>query len=149
MLSCVRVLQHKTGSGQQIPSCANRQELAILLLCNIIPFVLFIELPIFTKQIVELVDDERFRNFQKDLLRQPDLGSVIPHSGGLRKARMSLPGRGKSGGARVIYLHLPLHDAIILFYLYTKAHSENLSADQLRRLRSSVAIIKNEFHHQT
>lgn len=58
---------------------------------------------------------------------------------------MKLPGRGKSGGARVIYLHLAERDRIILFYLYTKAKSEDLTPEQLKRLRSAVAIIKQEF----
>ena len=56
-----------------------------------------------------------------------------------------LPGRGKSGGARVIYLHLERHDTIVFFYVYTKAKSENLTPDQLKRLRSAVAVIKQEF----
>jgi hypothetical protein len=75
----------------------------------------------------------------------PDKGDVIPQSGGLRKVRMRLPGRGKSGGARVIYLHLPKYQTIVLFYLYTKAQRENLSAEQLKRLRQAAAIIKEEF----
>lgn len=58
---------------------------------------------------------------------------------------MRLPGRGKSGGARVIYLHLPSHETIVLFYAYTKAQRENLSSEQLKRLRLAVAVIKLEF----
>ena len=73
---------------------------------------------------------------------------MIQHSGGLRKARMALAGRGKRGGARVIYLHLPQHDLIVLFYAYTKAASENLTGDQLRRLRTAAALIKQEFRHE-
>jgi hypothetical protein len=60
------------------------------------------------------------------LLRQPDKRDLIPQSGGLRKVRMRLPGRGKSGGARVIYLHLAHHE-------------------QLKRLRQAVRVIKQEF----
>ena len=67
------------------------------------------------------------------------------HAGGLRKVRLRLPGRGKSGGSRVIYLYLERHDAIVFFYAYTKAKSENLTADQLKRLRNAVAVIKQEF----
>ena len=52
---------------------------------------------------------------------------------------------GKSGGARVIYLYLERHDAVVFFYVYTKAKSENLTADQLKRLRNAAAIIKQEF----
>jgi hypothetical protein len=107
--------------------------------------VTFVELPLFTDQITRLVDDADYIQFQRELLRHPNQGNVIPGSGGLRKARMRMPGRGKSGGARVIYLHLPRYDTIVLFYLYTKAQRENLSADQLRRLRDAAGIIKQEF----
>ncbi len=107
--------------------------------------VTFVELPLFTDQITRLADDSDYVQFQKDLLRQPEQGDVIPGSGGLRKTRMRLPGRGKRGGARVIYLHLPKQDTIVLFYLYTKAQRENLSADQLRRLRGAAGVIKREF----
>jgi hypothetical protein len=107
--------------------------------------VTFVELPLFTEQITELVDDAAYSLFQRELLRRPDRGDVIPHAGGLRKVRMRLPRRGKSGGARVIYLHLPMYDTIVLFYLYTKAQREDLSPEQLRRLRHAAAIIKQEF----
>lgn len=56
-----------------------------------------------------------------------------------------MPGLGKSGGARVIYLHLPRHETIVLFYVYTKAQRENLSQEQLKRLRQAVTVIKQEF----
>ena len=91
------------------------------------------------------VEHAAYSLFQKEMLLPPDQGGVIPHSGGLRKARMRLPGRGKRGGARVIYPHLPRYDTIVLFYLYTKARREDLSPDQLKRLRDAAAIIKQEF----
>lgn len=107
--------------------------------------MIFVEVPSFTEQVNDLVVDDVYLDFQKELLKTPKKGDVIPRSGGLRKARMKLPGRGKSGGARVIYLHLEEQDLIVLFYVYTKAKSENLTTDQLQRLRSAVAIIKQEF----
>ncbi len=61
---------------------------------------------------------------------------------------MALPGRGKQGGARVIYLHLPQHHTVIFFYTYTKAKSENLTPDQERRLKAAVETIKREFYHE-
>jgi hypothetical protein len=87
--------------------------------------VIFIELPQFTEAVNELVDDASYLEFQKELLAMPD--------------------RGKSGGARVIYLHLKQHDVIILFYLYTKAKSETLTAAQLKSLKTAVAVIKQQF----
>jgi hypothetical protein len=107
--------------------------------------VVFVEAPLFTQLVNDLVTDDVYREFQKELLRNPRKGDVIPQSGGLRKVRMKLPGRGKSGGARVIYLYLEEHAIIMFFYLYTKAKTENLPAEQLKRLRAAAAIIKQEF----
>ncbi len=99
----------------------------------------------FTERIADLVDDTGYAEFQRELLRQPEKGDIMQHAGGLRKVRLRLPGRGKSGGARVIYLYLRQHDVVVLFYVYTKAKSETLTAGQLGRLRAAVAAIKHEF----
>jgi hypothetical protein len=120
-------------------------EVAIILQCNRVVFVIFVEMPLFTGQITGLVGDSDYALLQKELLHNPKKGDVIPNSGGLRKIRMRLPGRGKSGGARAIYLHLEERAIIVFFYVYTKAKSENLSAEQLQRLRLAAAIIKAEF----
>lgn len=106
----------------------------------------FVELPSVTQRITELVDDSIYAEFQRDLLLRPDKGDVIRHAGGLRKVRLRMPGRGKRGGARVIYLHLPKHETVVLFYVYTKAQREDLSSDQLKRLREAVAVIKQQYN---
>ena len=99
-------------------------------------------MPQFTEAVNKLVDDASYLEFQKELLAMPDRGDVMQRSGGLMKVRMRLPGRGKSGGARVIYLYLKQHDVIILFYLDTKAKSETLTAAQLKSLKTAVTVIK-------
>ena len=107
--------------------------------------MLFIELPKFSELIVELVGDDEFAIFQKELLKNPTAGTVIPGCAGLRKVRMRIPGRGKRGGARVIYLYLEEQATIVFFYLYTKAAAEDLSAEQKKRLQKAVITIKKEF----
>ncbi len=108
----------------------------------------FIELPLFTSLITQLTDDHFLIQLQNDLLKDPHKGDIIPRLQGLRKVRMALQGRGRSGGARVIYLYLPQHHAVIFFYIYTKAKSENLTSDQEKRLRAAVETIKREFRHE-
>jgi hypothetical protein len=108
----------------------------------------FIELPLFTRLITEITDDHFLNQLQSDLLKDPEKGDVVPRLQGLRKVRMALQGRSRAGGARVIYLFLPQHRAIIFFYIYTKAKSENLTPDQERRLRVAVETIKREFRHE-
>src|SRR5438093_1099812 len=108
----------------------------------------FVELPLFTSLVTQITDDHYFRQLQNDLLKDPEKGDLIPRLHGLRKVRMALAGKGRSGGARVIYLNLPQHHVIIFFYIYTKAKSENLTPDQDRRLRAAVETIKREFKHE-
>jgi hypothetical protein len=108
----------------------------------------FIELPLFTSLVTQITDDQHYRQLQNDLLKNPEKGDLIPRLHGLRKVRMALEGRGRSGGARVIYLNLPQHRVVIFFYIYTKARSENLTPDQERRLRTAVETIKREFRHE-
>jgi hypothetical protein len=65
--------------------------------------MVIIETPVFTKLIKELMSDEDYKELQLSLVARPDLGVLIRNSGGLRKLRWNLPGRGKSGGVRLIY----------------------------------------------
>ena len=58
----------------------------------------FIETPIFTKQITELLSDEEYRRLQEVLLLRPEAGDLIPGGGGLRKLRWRVSGTGKRGG---------------------------------------------------
>lgn len=104
----------------------------------------FIEVPLFTELMIEWVDDEGLRCLQNELMANPEKGALIPHSGGLRKVRMRLPGRGKRGSARVIYLYLQMHERIYLVYFYTKGDTENLSPTALKRLRQIAEQLKQE-----
>ena len=58
---------------------------------------------------------------------------------------MAARGKGKRGGARVIYLLMPRPEIIFLFYIYTKGHIEDLSAEQKKRLRAAVEAIKEQY----
>lgn len=108
----------------------------------------FIELPLFTSLITQITDDAYLRQLQNDLLKNPEKGDLIPRLRGLRKVRMAIHGKSRQGGARVIYLHMPRHDTIIFFYVYTKAKSENLTPDQERRLQTAVEVIKQAYRHE-
>jgi hypothetical protein len=59
---------------------------------------------------------------------------------------MKLPGRGKSAGARVIYLWLPETRRVVLFMLYTKAKQADIPPGLLARLRTAVEAIKSKYN---
>ena len=105
----------------------------------------FVEHPTFTKQSQDLFEDDEYRLFQLDLAARPDSGDVIPGLGGLRKIRRGAKGKGKRGGARIIYLLIPKPGIIYLFYVYTKGDISDLSPDQTKRLLQAVKDIKAHF----
>ena len=104
------------------------------------------ELEAFTRELLRVADEEVLREFQLALAVRPEAGDLIRHSGGLRKARMKLSGRGKSGGARVIYLWLPRARRFIFFMLYTKSTKANIAPEDLARLRAAVETIKQQYN---
>ncbi len=97
-----------------------------------------IETPIFTRQVDDQLSDEEFRLLQLHLMEHPDAGAIIPASGGLRKVRWRLPGRGKRGGARVIYYWKTARSRLYLLFLYPKNVRSDLAPAQLRTLRKLV-----------
>lgn len=76
------------------------------------------------------------------LVARPDAGDLIPRSGGLRKIRIAASGRGKRGGARVIYYWIVAKDQIYMLFAYAKNAQDDLSEDQLKTLR---ALVRQEF----
>jgi hypothetical protein len=74
----------------------------------------------------------------------PDGGDLIRETGGLRKRRIALPGRGKSGGARVITLYLGRERPVYAVFLYAKNERADLSADQRKALIRLVTAIKDQ-----
>ncbi|MCZ8129901.1 MAG: type II toxin-antitoxin system RelE/ParE family toxin [Steroidobacteraceae bacterium] len=104
--------------------------------------MIFLETPVFTRQIKGLVDDEEYRLLQARLIANPDAGDLIPRSGGLRKIRMGVASRGKRGGARVIYYWVTAKSQIYMLLAYAKNVQEDLTEEQLRVMRD---LVKQEF----
>ena len=86
--------------------------------------------------------DEDYRRLQIGLMLNPEIGSVISRSGGLRKLRWGLEGRGKRGGARVIYYWEPSREMILMLLVYPKNEQDDLSPEQAGILSN---LVKREF----
>lgn len=106
----------------------------------------FIETTTFTRLISDLVGDDEYAKFQKELSDDPEKGDVMPKCGGVRKVRIATEGRGKSGGARVIYYYLRNHSTIYLLYVFTKGDADNLSSEGKKKMREYTRAIKAEYH---
>jgi len=106
--------------------------------------MIFIELPIFTRCAEKLFAyDDDLLKLQQIVMENPAVGSVIPGGKGLRNLRVSQPGRGKKGGARVIYYYWSSKEWCYLVYAYAKNVTADLTKDQLHRL---ATVIEMEVH---
>ncbi len=100
--------------------------------------MVIIETNVFTRRIKELMSDDEYKLLQESLINRPDVGVVIQGTGGLRKLRWKLEGRGKSGGVRIIYYWVSADDQIYMLYSYPKNEQEELTADQKKLLKKMV-----------
>lgn len=82
--------------------------------------------------------DEDLRGLQSVLIERPDAGPLIPGAVGLRKLRWAMPGRGKRGGAGVIYYWRTAADVVYLVCAYAKSDQEDLTPDQARQLAKLI-----------
>jgi mRNA-degrading endonuclease RelE of RelBE toxin-antitoxin system len=98
-----------------------------------------IETSLFTRQVWAALSDEEYRTLQLQLIFRPDSGRRIRGSGRLRKLRWRSQGRGKRGGARIIYYWKAAAGQLYLLCLYPKNVRSDLSHNEHEILRSLVA----------
>lgn len=101
-----------------------------------------IETSTFTRQITALLNEEEYGRFQSRIAANPRFGAVIRDGSGIRKVRVGVEARGKSGGARIIYYWAARKDAIVLLYAYPKNVTADLTPKQVSQL---AKVIKEEF----
>ncbi|MGB0835901.1 MAG: type II toxin-antitoxin system RelE/ParE family toxin [Psychrobium sp.] len=104
----------------------------------------FIESSIFEQHRANYLSDEEFRLFQADLMASPKQGDVIQGTGGLRKVRVASKGKGKRGGARVIYYFLDDKRRFYLLTIYGKNEMSDLTPAQKKQLKVFMEAWRNE-----
>lgn len=67
--------------------------------------------------------------------RRPEAGDVIPETGGCRKFRWKVQGKGKRGGARVIYFLRTEAGQIVLVAAYGKNELNDMPRQWLRKFK--------------
>jgi hypothetical protein len=107
--------------------------------------MVFLETPIFTKRIVSILTDEEYKDVQRDLAEQPTKGALIKGSKGLRKLRCPASGRGKRGGARIIYYWFTGEDQLYMLFVYKKNEAEDLTKEQIAMLSK---VVENELYEK-
>ena len=104
--------------------------------------LVFLESPLFTRLLGDYLADESYRELQRALLENPEMGDLMPGTGGFRKVRWqdARRGKGKRGGLRVIYYCLVADHQIWFFTLYDKDEAADLTAEEKKVLKKAIQI---------
>jgi hypothetical protein len=100
------------------------------------------ETPIFTRQTEKLFSESEKQAVIEFLAHNPFAGDEIPGTGGVRKVRFAASGRGKRGGARIIYYYLDDTMPLYALLAYAKNDQADLSPDEKRVVASLAAALK-------
>jgi hypothetical protein len=101
-----------------------------------------LQLPKFKAVATELIGPDGIEALAVYLIEHPDAGDVIPGSGGVRKLRWAAKGKGKRGGARIIYLYVVIAARVYLIRCYAKNVKTDPAADEKNQLRQIAAHLK-------
>ena len=100
-------------------------------------------MPIFDKQWEAMgLNDDDLKELQEQLLKNPQIGSVVKGTGGLRKVRFALPRQGKSGSARVVYVDFVMAETLYLIYAYPKNEKDNLTKEECNSIKKLIQEIE-------
>jgi len=103
----------------------------------------FVETPLFSHSARFLTDDE-VRAAQMAIIANPRAGAAIRETHGARKLRVRMPGRGKSGGARIIYLdNTDRCGQVWLLLAYDKTVADDISDAGRRTLAALIDAVKD------
>jgi len=100
--------------------------------------MIFIETSTFSKLIDSYLSHDEYLGLQKFLLKYPDAGQIVPGSGGVRKVRWAVAGKGKRGGIRVIYYWKQREDEIWLLTVYGKSDQSTIPAHILKKIAEEI-----------
>jgi hypothetical protein len=102
--------------------------------------LVFLETPLFTRLLGDYLTDESYRELQRALMENPEMGDLMPGTGGSRKVRWedARRGKGKRGGLRGIYYYLTADHQIWFLTLCGKDEVADLTAEEKKILKKAI-----------
>ena len=107
-----------------------------------------VEMPAYLSDANRLFSEEEKEAIVDQVSTDPHCGVVIPGSGGIRKVRVGFGGRGKRGGARVIYLFGGDDVPVFLLAAFAKNEKADLTAAERKALAKSLAGMLADYRRQ-
>lgn len=104
-----------------------------------------VETPEFLTASRKLMSDDERALLVDFLAYNPTAGDLIPGTGGVRKLRWALGGRGKRGGARVVYFHHNAEMPLFALTAFAKNERADLSQQDRNDFRQLTTLLVEAF----
>lgn len=98
----------------------------------------FVETRLFSSLVQQYLSDDEYSALQREVMANPEAGDVIRGSGGVRKLRWGVAGRGKRGGLRIIYYLRTRQGEVWMLTLYAKNEAESIPGHVLKRIKDEI-----------
>lgn len=113
-------------------------------------WITVVELPSCAKDLEGVLTPEEREGLIAYIARHPDEGAIIPDTGGLRKVRWGARGKGKRGGARIIYYFRDLNMPVYLLAAFVKGEKIDLTKAEKMAMRKVVdALVQHQWCRQS
>ncbi len=109
-----------------------------------------VEMPEFIRQAkkIGISNDER-EDIIDNIAENPDAGSEISGTGGMRKIRVAAKGKGKSGGYRVITFFTGYNIPVFLVTVYAKSQKGNITDKEKNIMKDLSKILADAYRRKT
>jgi hypothetical protein len=101
--------------------------------------------PAYISRSTKLLTAQQRQAIVDHLAALPTAGDLIAGGGGVRKLRWAAPGRGKSGGVRVIHFFADERSPIFLVDIFAKNEKENYSDAELTAIRRLAKLLVDSY----
>jgi hypothetical protein len=109
------------------------------------PLVTVVETPEFIRRVEKLLGDDEREALIAYLAANPTAGDLIPGTGGVRKLRWALEGRGKRGGARIIHFFRDTRLPLFLLTAFAKNERTDLSQADRNSFRTLTKVLVDTY----
>jgi hypothetical protein len=99
---------------------------------------------VYERRVGTLLTPAERKQAEDAIAANPTVHPVMQGTGGIRKARAARGSKGKRGGARIAFYFWQTESTIFMLTVYAKSEQEDLSAEDKRRLRALVDLLKEE-----
>lgn len=90
-----------------------------------------------------LNDDDR-RRLENEIIVNPQIGSVMQGTGGLRKMRFAIENKSKRDSTRILYVDFVVLERVYLITAYPKSEKENISPSDREAYKKIIEQTKKQ-----